>query len=221
MLAGLPQDIKQQVRARARIIRVPRGSVLFEQGDPARHVYLCRSGQLKLFRLSPSGQEKTIAIIGPGRSFAEATMFMPKRRYPVRCDALRSSELLVVDADHLVGVLRSDPDACFSLLGTLAVRLQEKIGQIDWLSVQNANLRVAQYLLEEFRRLGEPDSFSLELSKKHIAGLLAIQPETFSRSLGEFRKAGILAVEARRIRVLAPERLRRVARGEEPLYRDD
>ncbi len=174
---------------------------------------MCRKGQLKLFRLSHSGQEKIIALINPGRSFAEATLFMPQRRYPVHCAALASSELVGFDADDLVETLRTDTDACFRLLGTMSRRMHEKIGQIDALALQNAHLRVAGYLLDEFRRHDRADAFKLCASKKNIAGLLAIQPETLSRSLAQLQKEGILEVQARSIMVTRPERLERIVLG--------
>lgn len=213
ILAGLDAAYTEEVLARARCVSVERGQYLFHQGDPARRIWLCRTGQLKLFRLSDSGQEKIIAIIQPGRSFAEATMFMPNRSYPVHCAALQASELIGFDADHLVKTLRGDPAMCFRLMGTLSQRLHEKINQIDSLALQNAHLRVAQYLLEQYRRQDGPGPFQLEASKKNIAGLLAIQPETLSRSLAILHKDGVIGMDARRITITAPEKLQQIACG--------
>ncbi|HSH26444.1 MAG TPA: cyclic nucleotide-binding domain-containing protein, partial [Wenzhouxiangella sp.] len=99
LLAGLDEAHARRALSKARAVRVERGEALFHHGDPARRIWLCRSGQLKLFRLSGAGQEKIIAIINPGRSFAEATLFMPRRVYPVHCTALKPSELVGFDAD--------------------------------------------------------------------------------------------------------------------------
>lgn len=214
ILAGLDPAYTDQVLSRARCVSIERGQYLFHQGDPARRIWLCRTGQLKLFRLSDSGHEKIIAIIQPGRSFAEATMFMPRRCYPVHCAALQASELIGFDADHLVETLRGDPEMCFRLMGTLSQRLHEKVNQIESLALQNAHLRVAHYLLEQYRRQDDPGPFHLEASKKHIAGLLAIQPETLSRSLAMLQNEGVIGMNARRITVTEPERLEQIARGQ-------
>ncbi|WP_181918688.1 Crp/Fnr family transcriptional regulator [Wenzhouxiangella sediminis] len=213
LLSGLDEPGAARALAKARAVSVERGETLFRQGDPARRIWLCRTGQLKLYRLSDAGQEKIIAIINPGRSFAEATLFMPRRVYPVHCAALKPSELVGFDADDLVESLRDDPAACFRLLGTLSMRMHEKIDQIESLALQNAHLRVAHYLLDEYRKQGEPETFRLEASKKHIAGLLAVQPETFSRSLTALQRAGALDVDARVITVTDAHRLERAARG--------
>jgi CRP/FNR family transcriptional regulator, dissimilatory nitrate respiration regulator len=213
LLSGLDETESRRVLNKARVVTVARGEHLFHHGDPARRIWLCRTGQLKLFRLSDSGQEKIIAIINPGRSFAEATLFMPARVYPVHCAALQPSELVGFDADDLVETLHNDPEACFRLLGTLSVRMHEKINQIDSLALQNAHLRVAHYLLEEYRRLQAPKTFRLEASKKHIAGLLAVQPETLSRSLTALQREGALDMDARYITISDPEKLEQIARS--------
>jgi CRP-like cAMP-binding protein len=213
LLSGLDESGMARVLGRARVVSVDRGETLFRHGEPARRIWLCRNGQLKLYRLSNAGQEKIIAIINPGRSFAEATLFMPRRVYPVHCAALKPSELVAFDADDLYETLREDPEACFRLLGTLSVRMHEKIDQIESLALQNAHLRVAHYLLDEYRRRGEPETFRLEASKKHIAGLLAVQPETLSRSLTALQRAGALEMDARVINVIDAQRLEQAARG--------
>ncbi|QOC22508.1 Crp/Fnr family transcriptional regulator [Wenzhouxiangella sp. AB-CW3] len=213
LLNALEAEQREEALAHSRIVQVERGEQLFRQGEPARRIWLCRSGQLKLFRLSSDGHEKIVAIIQPGRSFAEATMFLPERRYPVNCAALKPSELVGFDADALVATLRESPDACFRLLGTLSCRIQEKINQIESLALQNAHLRVAHYLLDVYRQQESRGPFRLEASKKHIAGLLAIQPETLSRSLAILQNNGVIDMQARRITVRAPEELQQIARG--------
>lgn len=213
LLAGLDEARARRALSKARAVHVERGEALFHHGDPARRIWLCRSGQLKLFRLSDAGQEKIIAIINPGRSFAEATLFMPRRVYPVHCTALKPSELVGFDADDLVETLHDDPELCFHLLGTLSRRMHDKINQIESLALQNAHLRVAHYLLEQYRNRGEPATFRLEASKKHIAGLLAVQPETLSRSLAALQHDGALDMDARYITIRDIARLEQVARG--------
>ncbi len=217
ILAALKPQQREHAIARARIVSLERGQYLFHQGDPAQRIWLCRDGQLKLFRLSVSGQEKIIALINPGRSFAEATLFMPIRTYPVHCAALTSSEVIGFDSDALVEVLRQDTEACFRLLATMSARMQQKLSQIESLALQNAHLRVAGYLLDEFRRHDQAGEFRLRASKKQIAGLLAIQPETLSRSLAQLKKDGVVDVRARAILVNRPDQLEKIVNGRSQL----
>ena len=90
-----------------RVILLDDGERLFDYGQPARQFIHLRSGQLKLFRSSPSGGEKIIEIVQPKDTFAQAVMFMePSGGYPVSAEALVPSVLLGFDNEAMRGVLR-------------------------------------------------------------------------------------------------------------------
>ncbi|MDT8409214.1 MAG: Crp/Fnr family transcriptional regulator [Wenzhouxiangellaceae bacterium] len=216
VLSQLPAALKQRAAERARVVRLGRAEPLFQQGDPARWVYLCRSGQLKLFRLSDNGDEKIVNLINAGRSFAEATMFMSERRYPVYCSSLKVSELVAFDAEDLVSTFKTSPELCFQMLGMLSRRLHEKIGQIEALSLQNAQTRIANYLLEELRKMGSASRFELPIGKKYVANFLSVKAETFSRVVAGFEQAGVLTTHARNFTVIDVPALERIASGASP-----
>ena len=51
------------------------GQQLFSQDDKVTSFYMILIGQIKLYRMSPDGQEKIIDIVKSGKVFAEALMF--------------------------------------------------------------------------------------------------------------------------------------------------
>jgi len=216
VLSQLPPELKQRAAERARVVKLRRAEPLFQQADPARWIYFCRSGQVKLFRLSGDGNEKIVNIINAGRSFAEATMFMPKRCYPVHCSSLTASELIAYDAEDLAQALKSSPELCFYMLGMLSRRLHEKIGQIEALSLQSAQTRIANYLLSESRKAGSSGEFELPIGKKYVANFLSVKPETFSRALTALEQAGILSTDARKFVLTNMPALECIARGVSP-----
>lgn len=215
IFSALAEAQQARMLAGAERISVERGQALFHEGDPARRIFLCESGQLKLYRLAPNGNEKIIALIQPGSTFAEATMFMDERRYPVNCEALKASRLVAFDADDCVAMLREDTDTCFRLMAMFSRRLKQRLSDIESLSLQNATLRVANYVLQVRQAQGGSDTLNLPTSKKHIAGLLALQPETLSRVFAQLQESGVIRVNARQITILDAERFHRVAYGAE------
>lgn len=214
VLGHLPSELAQRVARRARRIALKRAEPLFQQGQPARFIYVCTEGHLKLYRIADDGAEKIVNLIGPGRSFAEATMFMVRRVYPVHCAALQPSTLIAYDADDLVTLFRGSPELCFSMLGILSRRLHQKIGQIEALSLQNATMRVASYLMQQLERAGG-DRIELSVSKKYIANFLSVQPETFSRIITQLQEAGVVSTSGRSFHLLDRARLAAIAQGVE------
>ena len=88
--------------------------MLFEQGDVANRFFLLLSGQVKLFRLSPEGNEKIIELVSPGETFAEPLMFLDHPRYPVCASALTEAQLISIDSNDLPACCgtRSTPASC-------------------------------------------------------------------------------------------------------------
>jgi CRP-like cAMP-binding protein len=209
LLSELDEQQIEQMRATRRTLSLDPGETLFHMGEKCSQFYYLDSGAVKLFRISPAGQEKIVEIIRPGQTFAEAVMFFAQPLYPVNAEALEATVLTAFDSAAFMGMLRESTDTCIRLLGTLSMRLHHRVNEIDALSLQNSMLRVVHYLL---RRLGDGASedgvVELEASKKVIAARLSIQPETFSRVLHALMECGAIAVDGRKIRVTSEQTLR-------------
>jgi CRP-like cAMP-binding protein len=209
LLSELDEQQIERMRVTRRTLNLDSGETLFHMGEQCSHFYYLDSGAVKLFRISPAGQEKIVEIIRPGQSFAEAVMFFAKPLYPVNAEALEATMLTAFDSAAFIDMLRESTDTCIRLLGTLSMRLHHRINEIDALSLQNSMLRVVHYLL---RRLGdgaaEDGVVELEASKKVIAARLSIQPETFSRVLHALTECGAIAVDGRKIRITGEQTLR-------------
>jgi CRP-like cAMP-binding protein len=209
LLSELDEQQIGRMRDTRRTFSFAAGETLFHMGDQCGNFYYLDSGTVKLFRISPSGQEKIVEIIRPGQTFAEAVMFFAQPLYPVNAEALEDTMLTAFDSATFMSMLRESTDTCIRLLGTLSMRLHHRLNEIDALSLQNSMLRVVNYLL---RRLEDSASsegaVELEASKKVIAARLSIQPETFSRVLHALTESGAIAVDGRTIRITSEQTLR-------------
>lgn len=205
LLSGLSTEQLTEVAGHAQSIQLEEGAWLFRQGDPSRRFYFVEQGLMRLFRLSPAGDEKVIEIISAGQTFAEALMFLQAPRYPVCAAALEPTELIGIDARAFAAMLRESVDICFVIMGALSRRLHGLIAEIDNLTLHNATSRVARYLLAQVpagRR-----EFELEVPKGVLASRLSIQPETFSRVIRQLGQNGIISVLGARITLLDPAAL--------------
>jgi CRP-like cAMP-binding protein len=55
--------------------QISAGGFVFQQGDPASHLYLVRSGRIRLVRYTWEGQRCTLFCAETGQTFAEAALF--------------------------------------------------------------------------------------------------------------------------------------------------
>ncbi|MDH3309529.1 MAG: Crp/Fnr family transcriptional regulator [Gammaproteobacteria bacterium] len=191
-------------------IHLEPGKALFRQGQPAERFYFLREGLVKLFRLSPDGDEKIIEIMRPGETFAEAVMFMgPQGRYPVNAEAINESRVYAFEQKVFLNLLRESNEATFGLLASMSRRLHMLVNQIESLTLQNATYRLVAYLLEQIPRdVKTSPEVQLTTPKGVIASRLAIQPETLSRILGKLRQGGLIEVHGHHITIRNVQALR-------------
>ncbi len=201
MFREISAEEVNRIAAGAREIHAPRGTILFQKGDPAMGFYLLIYGQIKLAFPSPSGAEKVVDIIHPGQSFGEAVVFMEKP-YPVYAQALNDCLLLHVSQEVMFQEIGRNQMFARKLLAGLSIRLHSLINDVEAYSLHSCTQRVIGYLLLQ----GESDPatskalrITLPVGKAVIASRLNITPETFSRILHDLASAGLISVIGREV----------------------
>jgi len=69
LLHGLSDEQKQVVKQHARMFNVKRGQPVYLPGDPSEHVYLVKTGAVKIVGNAPEGCEVILALLTPGDIF--------------------------------------------------------------------------------------------------------------------------------------------------------
>jgi CRP-like cAMP-binding protein len=200
----------ERLAAGCTLQRLARGDMVFRCGDPCEAFHVVVTGQIKLFLLSPAGQEKIIEIIAPGQSFAEALMFAD-RPYIVNAQALSDATVLSIDKATVVGEIEREPRFALRMLAGMSRRLHGLVHDVEAYALHTGMQRVIGYLLRdqltEDRVSGDVIIVSLPVSKATIASRLSLTPEYFSRVLHELESAGLIAVDKRDIHILDVKRL--------------
>jgi len=182
----------------------PKRSLVFDQGDPTRLVYLVKRGKVRIARLTPDGKEVTVAVLGAGDIFGEETLFEQELRTTVAV-CMEESLLCTAKADDLFALLSRDPQLALNVAKILSERLDEAASTMEDL----AYARVADRIMHLFGRLlGEhgretADGFVLDVRLTHadIASLIGSTRETVSLELSNLSKAGRLKLDGRVITI--------------------
>jgi len=188
-----------RVYRHSQLVRLEEGQLLFAQGEDVTNFYLVLSGKMKLYRVSPDGQEKIIEIVPQGGLFAEALMFMDQPHYPVSSAALSETTVIGIDSRDFKDMLRDSVETCLLLLGNMSFRLRQLVHEIDTLTLHSGTCRVANYLLEHAP--DDQESFELDTAKGVIAARLSVKPETFSRIIKHLRGEGVISIDGSKITI--------------------
>ena len=80
LFQGLSEDAVDPVLSRLEIVTLPRGRVVFNEGEPGDSLYIVMTGKIKLSRRAPDGRENVLAVMGPSDQFGELSVFDPGPR---------------------------------------------------------------------------------------------------------------------------------------------
>ena len=95
LFASLTEDETRALQRRVTTKQYDRGEILFSEGDACRGLFIVGRGKIRIFKLSASGREQTLAIEGPGSSFAELPVF-DGGDYPASAAASEEAEVLFI-----------------------------------------------------------------------------------------------------------------------------
>jgi CRP/FNR family transcriptional regulator, dissimilatory nitrate respiration regulator len=204
-----PAELRQ-VGAGCVLRRLVRGDMVFRMGDPCNEFHVVVTGQVKLFVISPAGQEKVVELIGPSQSFGEAIMFSD-RPYILSAQSLADTLLLTVSKRAVLAEIERDHRFALRMLAGMSRRLHGLVHDVEAYALHSGLQRVIGFLLRdqalEDCEPGDVRTVSLPVSKATIASRLSLTPEYFSRVLHELEAHGLIEIDRRDIRILDAQRL--------------
>jgi CRP/FNR family transcriptional regulator len=210
LFANLPPEDLRRVAEIASPRRYEKKESIFREGERADGFYVVGEGRVKIFKLSESGKEQVLHLIGPGQSFAEATIF-EGGTFPAHAEALEGCDLIFLPKRPFTDLLERNPRIALRMMASLSRWLKRMTDLVESISLRDVEARLVRYLNEELTARGTPirDGAALDLnvSKTVLASRLGTVPETFSRTLKKLQVEGKIRVKGKQIRILMADSL--------------
>ncbi|MEK6778669.1 MAG: Crp/Fnr family transcriptional regulator [Candidatus Deferrimicrobiota bacterium] len=205
LFANLPPDDLRRLADIAILRRCEKKKTIFREGDRADGFFIVSVGSVKVFKLSEDGKEQVLHIVGPGQSFAEATVF-EGGTFPAHAEALDDSELVFLPKQKFIDLLERNPRIALRMMASLSKWLKRMTDLVESISLRDVEARLVRYLSEEMKNRGvtpkDGTILELKVGKNVLASHLGTVPETFSRTLKKLQEEGKIAVEGKKIRIL-------------------
>jgi len=209
MFSALPAGALTSLAAACRTRSVRKGQMIFAPCQAAEQFYVVLSGRVKIFKLSPRGDEQILHLYGPGETFGEAAM-LAGIDFPAHAEAVEASRLLLVPRRVLRDAMAANADLAMGMLAGLSGKLREFNRLIEDLSLKEVPARLARVLLEMGETAGS-DAFTLPATKRQLAAQIGTVAETLSRALRKLKSDGLIDVQGSKIRLLDVPALRVLA----------
>lgn len=176
--------------------------MIYMAGDLGDKLYVVNSGKIKVSRISDTGKEQVIRVLGTGDFMGELALF---NRSELRDNAIALSDVVmcVISADEMKESMRKYPDISIKIMEELSNRLEDVETLIENISIHGVERRIADSLIGLSDERGE---INLKMSRKDLASHLGMSQETLSRKLRSFEETGLIKlVGHRKIRILDME----------------
>jgi CRP/FNR family transcriptional regulator, cyclic AMP receptor protein len=173
----------------------PRGTVIFHAGDPATHLHVVASGQVKLVIPTPDGRERILAVCGPEDFFGEA-FIDGDDVYRVDAVALTDAVTCPMNHEDYRKLSLHAPGFVLAFTQILAGKLfacRDQLARVE----APIRARVAELLLEQAERFGQQQGegwWSLETELRHddLAGMVPATRVSVTSAIASLRSAGVL-----------------------------
>ena len=209
LLARLPDDDLKALAARGRVRRFTAGGTIFNEGDPGDSLYVVIEGRVRISRVSGSGDEATLALMGPGDCFGELSLFDGRPR-----SATATTRAFVVSRDDFVAWVRERPEASLALLETLSLRLRRTDETVTDLVFLDLAHRLAKHLLTLAAALPEGDARRrqrIQVTQAELASMLGVSRESVNKQLNQFARDGWISLGRGAVMIDDGEALRKFA----------
>lgn len=213
LFMGLAREDLESIAAVTVVKRMEKGEYLFHEGDRAVGFYVVQRGSINVHRVNAAGREQVIHVFRANESFAEVAL-ASETGYPADARALESSQVLLIQKEGIVALLRRQPELALRMLASMSGHLRILVAQIDDFTLKDVETRLANWLVKRCPDPNSPTPVQIELTmtKRVLAAELGTVSETFSRTLAKFREQGLISVRGRVLTVISPIRLNQLLR---------
>lgn len=128
--------------------------VIFREGDVGAEMYIIQSGKVMITKQLKSGEEKTLAVLGPGDSFGEMAV-IDKDVRSANAIAMEPSRLIALDEELFEAHIQTNPKIVKKILKILTSRLRDANQQIADLMIKNDNRTVTNTILLMVHKHGQ------------------------------------------------------------------
>jgi CRP-like cAMP-binding protein len=193
-----------------------RGGMVFAPDSEPNEVYHLERGLVRIYRLSNDGAETTFGYVAPGEVFGELPAFggFPRESFAM---AVHPSRVWRIPTRLFQKVLLERPAVALEITRQIGQRMKRIESRVERLVFRDVRARLAGILLElseDFGlRRGEKIEIQIELTQAELATLVGSTRQTVNSGLGELEQAGLIERAARRLVVVDPAGLLRIARA--------
>jgi CRP/FNR family transcriptional regulator len=188
-----------------------KGEIINHEGEKIHNFKYLKSGLVKLFRRSLTGEEQIITITRPFEFVSNMSIFS-EEKYQYSVSALEDSVVCVIELDFIKDLFLKNGGFAMGLLSKVS-KINDKI-ITQTLDIRQKNLvgRVAFVLIYFTKEIYKSRVFDLPVSRKEIADYIGMSTANVIRTMSDFKREGLIHIFGKTIEVVDLEKLEVIAK---------
>lgn len=188
-----------------------KGEIINHEGEKITDFKYLKSGLVKLYRRTTTGEEQVITITRPFEFVSNMSIFS-EDRYKYSVSAVEDSVVCVVNLDFIKGLFMKNGGFAMGLLTKISKINDKIINQTLDLRQKNLVGRVAFVLLYFTKEIYNSMVFDLPISRKEIADYIGMSTANVIRTISDFKKDGIIKVFGKTIEIVDINKLELISK---------
>lgn len=176
----------------------PAGSLLFQENEPSRGIFLLCSGQIKLSVSSSVGKTLTLRIAKPGE-IVGLTASMSGTSYEASAETLHPCQIAFIRRDDFSRFISRHPEVYGAVIRQLNTQYHHACEQLRTVGLaSSAHEKLARLLLQwssEGKQTPEGTQTKVSLTHEQIAECIGTTRETITRTLSEFKSKHLVTIK--------------------------
>ncbi|MGE3911851.1 MAG: Crp/Fnr family transcriptional regulator [Chloroflexota bacterium] len=211
-LIDILRDLEQPTLAwladHTTMVTARRGQHIYTPGETREALFLLKTGNVRLYRLTADGKKLVLSTLGPHTVFGDMPL-AGQQMYGAFAEAVTDCMICVLGRADLEKLIEARPMVAIRLLETVGQRLLEAEAVIEDFAFKGVPARLAMLLL---RLAGHGGADEVRgYSHQDLAEMIGSYRETVTATLDDFKRRGLVTVGRRHIHLLDRSGLQRLA----------
>src|SRR5215210_308389 len=214
----MPMDSLGGLRSFGRVVRFRPRDRIYSKGEPAREVFILKSGQAANSLLSADGHELVLQRVSPGE-IVPITALLGDSVYRTDLIALTECDIVCLEVVVARKAMQADATLSFHVLELALKRLRLRSEQLTDAAFLSVRSRVCKWLIQRAaeRPLDDPDKMiDLDGSERLLGLVLGVSRESINRQLSALVKAQVICRSGKRILIRDATKLREMMDAAKP-----
>ncbi len=199
----LDNEERKKLADRFILRRLPKNTVVINEGDDSRSFYVIIEGQVKVYLTDENGKEIVLNQQGAGEYFGEIALLDEGLR-SASVITLQKSQFAVLNQQAFSECISDNPQISLKIMQGLTQRLRALSNNVRSLALMDVYGRVARLLLDEAVDQNGIKLIENKLTQNDIAARIGASSKMVGRIMQDLKKGGYIRKDDKRLVIVRP-----------------